>query len=70
MSRPHHLPRRIRRNTKPLDALKAGTIIVGLLILCILILWMATQFFRPDVPEQDVMQKRTEPMWNKMTPGR
>ena len=46
--------RRVRRNTKPLEALKAAAVILGLLIGCILILWFATRLMQPDQPQPDL----------------
>ena len=56
-------PRRIRRNTKGLDALKAGSIIVLMLIGCILLAWIVTQLTRPQQPPQDYAPKQEHPMW-------
>ena len=47
-------PRRIRRNTKPLEVLKAAAIIIGLLIGCILILWLVTPLLRSNKPEPEL----------------
>ena len=57
-------PRRIRRNTKALDALKAAAIIIGLLIGCILILWFATQLFRGKEIPPDLTPQPGKSMWD------
>ena len=59
-------PRRIRRNTKPLDTLKAGAIIVCLLLGCILLAWAATQLMRHQEPPQDLSPKHDRPMWETL----
>ncbi len=56
-------PRRIRRNTKALDALKAGAIIVCLLLGCILLAWVATQLLRHHEPQPDLTPQHGRPMW-------
>jgi len=61
MSVPH---RRIRRNTKSLDALKAGAIIVLMLIGCIVIAWIATQMMHSKAPPQDYTPQHDRPMWD------
>ena len=57
-------PRRIRRNTKPLEALKAAAIIIGLLLGCILILWFATQLFRAKEIPPDLAPQPGKSMWD------
>ena len=56
--------RRIRRNTKALDALKAGAIIILMLIGCILIAWIVTQLKRHQEPPQDYTPQHGRPMWD------
>ncbi|GDX08781.1 hypothetical protein LBMAG57_05520 [Verrucomicrobiota bacterium] len=56
--------RRIRRNTKALDALKAGAIIVLMLIGCILIAWIVTQLTHPKELPQDYTPEHGRPMWD------
>ena len=63
-------PRRIRRNTKPLEALKAAAIIIGLLLGCILILWLATQLLRPKEPQPDLTPQPGKSIWNAPAPVR
>ena len=63
-------PRRIRRNTKALDALKAAAIIIGLLIGCILILWLATQLLRQKEPEPNLIPQPGKSMWDGPAPVR
>lgn len=63
-------PRRIRRNTKPLEALKAAAIIIGLLLGCILILWLATPLLRPNKPEPDPSPQPGKSMWVAPAPAR
>ncbi len=71
MSRPSHLPpRRVRRNTKPLEALKAGSLIMLLLLFCILVLWLATQLLRPKEPEPQLTPQPGKSMWDGPAPVR
>ncbi len=56
-------PRRIRRNTKALDSLKAGAIIVLMLIGCILIAWVVTQLMHSKEAPPDLTPKHDRPMW-------
>ena len=70
MSRPSHLPPRVRRNTKPLEALKAGSLIIALLLVCILILWVATQLLRQKEPEPDLTPQPGKSMWDGPVPVR
>ena len=58
------VPRRIRRNAKALDALKAGAIIILMLIGCILIVWIVTQLKRHQEPPQDYTPQHGRPMWD------
>jgi hypothetical protein len=61
-------PRRIRRNTKALDALKGGAIIVLILIGCILLAWIVTQLMHQQEPPQDYMPKHDHSMWDTSPP--
>lgn len=58
------VPRRIRRNTKTLDALKAGSIIILLLFGCILVAWLVTHLARQQEPPQDFTPQHDRPMWD------
>jgi ABC-type Fe3+ transport system permease subunit len=62
--------RRIRRNTKPLDALKAAAIILLLLFVSILILWIATRLMRPEEPKPDLTPRPAKSMWEDSAPSR
>ncbi len=57
-------PRRIRRNTKALDTLKAGAIIILLLLGSILVAWVVTQLMRSKEPPQDFTPQHDRPMWD------
>ena len=57
-------PQRIRRDTKALESLKAGAIIVLLLIGCILVAWIATQMMHPAGPAPDLTPQHDRPMWD------
>ncbi len=71
MSHPSHLPpRRVRRNTKPLEALKAASVIIGLLIGCIVVLWIATQLLRPKETLPDFAPQPGKSMWPDPVPER
>ena len=59
-------PRRIRRDSKALDSLKAGAIIVLLLIGCILVAWIATQLMHPQGAPPDLTPQHDRPMWDTM----
>ena len=56
--------RRIRRNTKTLDAMKAGAVIVLLLIGCIVAAWIATQLMHPKELPPDYTPQHNRPMWD------
>jgi len=56
-------PRRTRRNTKVLNALKAASIIMVMLLGCILLLWLLTQLFRPEEPGPEVAPQHGQSMW-------
>jgi hypothetical protein len=56
-------PRRIRRNTKGLDALKAAAIIIVMLIGCILILWLLTQLLRNEDTGPEPAPQPAQSMW-------
>ena len=60
MSRPR---RRIRRNTKTLDSLRAGAIIISLLLGCILIAWIAVQLIQHQEPQPDTTPKPAQSMF-------
>ena len=60
MSRPQ---RRIRRNTKALDSLKAAAIIVSLLFGCILVAWIAVQWMKHPEPQPDTTPKPGQSMF-------
>ena len=60
MSRPQ---RRIRRNTKALESLKAAAIIVSLLFGCILVAWIAVQLMKHPEPQPDTTPKPGQSMW-------
>ena len=63
-------PRRVRRNTKPLELLKGASIIIGLLFICIFILWVAIQLLRPEDIEPDLMPQPGKSMWEGPAPVR
>ncbi len=54
--------RRIRRNTKALEALKAGAVIVLMLIGCILLAWIFTQLIRSKEVPQGYTPEHGRPM--------
>ena len=56
-------PRRRRRNTKTLDAVKAGAIILCMILGGILILWVGIQLVRQREPEPDLTPRHDLPMW-------
>jgi hypothetical protein len=40
------------------DGVKAAAVILGLLFLCIFVLWVAMRFLRPDAPPHTIMPER------------
>ena len=62
--------RRIRRNTKSLDAVKAAAIILGLLLGCILILWLLTPLLRPKEPQPDLTPRPGKSLGDPPAPVR
>ncbi len=54
--------RRIRRNTKALEALKAGAVIVLMLIGCILLAWIFKQLIRSKEVPQGYTPEHGRPM--------
>ena len=56
--------RRIRRNTKGLDALKSATLIVGVLVAGIFIVWLVAQFLHPKDPDPDLTPQPGQSMWD------
>ena len=58
-------PRRIRRNRKMVEGLKAAAIIILLLFACIMILWIATQYLRPVEPPPDQTPRPAKDMWEQ-----
>ncbi|MEO6740135.1 MAG: hypothetical protein ABIP20_07780 [Chthoniobacteraceae bacterium] len=67
MSRPR---RRIRRNTKALDWMKAGAVLLCLLLGTLLILWIGMQLVREAAPEPDRTPKPGQSMWETPPSGR
>ena len=63
-------PRRRRRNTKSLDAIKTAAIILGLLLGCLLLLWLATPLTRPEELQPDLRPQPGNSMWDAPTPAR
>ena len=63
-------PRRVRRNTKPLELLKAASIVIGLLFVVIFILWVVIQLFRPADIEPDLTPQPSKSMWDGPAPVR
>ena len=40
------------------DGVKVGAVILGLLFLCILVLWVVTRFLRSDAPPHPIVPER------------
>ena len=63
-------PRRVRRDMKMLEGLKAAAIIILLLFACILALWIATHYLRPVEPVPDLTPRPAKEMWEHPPPPR
>ena len=57
-------PRRRRRNTKALEVVKAAAVILGLLLGCLVILWLATPLLRQKEPQPDLTPQPSKSMWD------
>lgn len=57
-------PRRRRRNTKKLEALKAAAVILGLLFGCIIVLWLLTHTMHPHQAPQEFRHQPGNSMWD------
>jgi hypothetical protein len=56
-------PRRVPRNVKKLDALKAAAAILSLLIGILLILWFATRMMHPQERQPDLEPRPAKSLW-------
>ena len=58
------LPRRKRRNTKTLDSMKVGAVIVLLLLGILLVMWVGMQLLRPREDQPEVQPPPGRSMWD------
>lgn len=58
------LPRRKRRNTKTLDSMKVGAVIILLLLGILLVMWVGMQLLRPKEDQPDVRPQPGRSMWD------
>ena len=58
-------PRRVRRDMKPAEGLKAAAIILILLFSCIVVLWIATRLRRTEEPQPDLTPRPATEMWEQ-----
>jgi hypothetical protein len=56
-------PRRVRKDMKMIEGMKAAAIIILLLFACIMALWIATRLLRPAEPLPDVTPRPGKEMW-------
>jgi hypothetical protein len=56
-------PRRVRKDMKVIEGLKAAAIIILLLFVCIMILWVTTRLHRPVEPAPDLTPRPAKEMW-------
>jgi hypothetical protein len=58
-------PRRVRKDMKMIEGLKAAAIIILLLFVCIMVLWITTQYLRPVEPPPDLAPRPAKEMWEQ-----
>jgi len=61
-------PRRVRRDMKMIEGLKAAAIIILLLFACIMALWIATRLLRPAEPLPELTPRPGKEMWEQPDP--
>ncbi len=64
MSTENTVPKRRRRNTKKLDAMKVGAAFVLLILGILFILWIGVQLSRPEDDPPELHPKPTKSMWD------
>lgn len=62
--------RRVRRNTKSLEAIKAAAVILGLLLGCLIVLWLATPLLHQRQQQPDLTPQPGKNMWEEPAPAR
>ena len=62
--------RKVRSVTRTIDATKAAIVILGLLLGCILVLWVITRMTQPKEIEPDVTPRPGKSMWEEPAPVR
>ena len=58
-----HYPRRKRRNTKTLDSMKVGAVLLLMLLGILLITWIGMQLLRPKEEQPDLQPQPGRSMW-------
>ncbi len=58
------LPRRKRRNTKTLDAMKVGAVLFLIFIGILLFVWLGMQILRPPEEPPDLKAQPGHSMWD------
>ena len=61
--------RKVRSAAKALDAIKVGVTILGLLIGCALVLWVATRMLQPKEPQPEHTPRAGKSMWEEPAPA-
>jgi threonine/homoserine/homoserine lactone efflux protein len=56
-------PRRKRRNTKTLDSMKVGAILLLMVLGILLIVWIGLQLLRPKEEQPDLRPQPGRSMW-------
>lgn len=59
----NNYPRRRRRNTKALDSVKVGAVILLMLLGILLIMWIGMQLLRPKEEQPEVIPQPGRSMW-------
>lgn len=57
-------PRRRRRNTKTLDSMKVGAVILLMLLGILLIMWVGMQLLRPKEEQPELHPQPSRSMWD------
>jgi hypothetical protein len=62
--------RKVRSAVKSIESIKAAVTIVGLLLGCILILWIVTRLMQPKEPPPDHTPRPGKAMWEEPAAAR
>ncbi|MEO6788805.1 MAG: hypothetical protein ABI318_22005 [Chthoniobacteraceae bacterium] len=61
--------RKVRSATKALDAIKVAIVIIGLLLGCIVVLWVVTHMLQPTEPQPDHTPRPGKSLWEERAPA-